>query len=147
TFVVQTDLALLAPQATAKSLRLPPRTYEFPRVSPDGKWIAVQVSAADTANVWIYEISGATSIRQLTFGGKNRFPVWSSDGRYVAFQSDREGDLGLFWQRADGTGAAERLTKAELGTAHIPDAWFNDGGQLLFNEAKDGHFMLRALSV
>jgi serine/threonine-protein kinase len=147
TFVVQTDLALVAPQSTAKPVKLPARTYEFPRISPDGKWIAVQVSAGDTANVWIYETSGTTSIRQLTFGGKNRFPVWSSDGQYVAFQSDREGDLGLFWQRADGTGAAERLTKAEMGTAHIPDAWFNDGSQLLFDEAKDGRFILRTLSL
>jgi Tol biopolymer transport system component len=55
-------------------------------------------------------------MRQLTFGGRNRFPIWSADGQHVAFQSDREGDLGIFWQRADGTGAAERLTKPDQGT-------------------------------
>ena len=46
----------------------------------------------------------------------------------MAFQSDREGDLGIFWQKADGTGTAERLTpKPEQGIAHIPDSWSRDG--------------------
>ena len=41
-------------------------------------------------------------------GGANRYPVWSADGERVAFQSDREGDLGIFWQKVDGTGPVER---------------------------------------
>src|SRR5262249_34657060 len=45
------------------------------------------------------------------------------DGARVTFQSDREGDLGIFWQRADGSGAMERLTKPEQGVAHVPDSW------------------------
>jgi eukaryotic-like serine/threonine-protein kinase len=147
TFAVQTDLASLAPQSSPRLLKLPPRAYEFPRVSPDGKSVAVQVSDREAANVWIYDLSGITSIRQLTFGGKNRFPIWSSDGRYVAFQSDREGDLGIFWQRADGTGVAERLTKAEMGESHVPDAWLSAGNQLAFDEVKDGRFTLRTLSI
>jgi Tol biopolymer transport system component len=52
-------------------------------------------------------------MRRLTYGGNNRHPVWSSDSTRVTFQSDREGDLGIFWQLADGTGGVERLTKAE----------------------------------
>ena len=42
-------------------------------------------------------------MRQLTFGGKSRHPIWSRDGQWVAFQSDREGDLAIFRQRADGS--------------------------------------------
>ena len=62
----------------------------------------------------------------------NRYPAWSADGARVAFQSDREGDLGIFWQSADGTGAAERLTKPEQGFAHTPDSFSPDGHQLSF---------------
>jgi hypothetical protein len=54
-------------------------------------------------------------MRRLTFGGKSRYPVWSPDGLRIAFQSDREGDLAIFSQRTDGTGAAERLTRPEDG--------------------------------
>ena len=59
----------------------------------------------------------------MTFGGKNRFPIWSADGQRIAFQSDREGDTAIFWQAADGTGTAERLTKPDKDTAHVPESW------------------------
>src|SRR5687768_18027177 len=39
-------------------------------------------------------LAGASSARRLTLGGRNRVPVWSADGERVAFQSDRDGDLG-----------------------------------------------------
>jgi len=38
-------------------------------------------------------------------------PVWSADGQRVTFSSNRDGATpNLYWQRADGTGTAERLT-------------------------------------
>ena len=70
-----------------------------------------------------------------------------ADGRQVTFQSDREGDLGLFRQRADGTGPTERLTKSELGTPHEPDVWSPDGQTLLFEMIKDDRFSLWTLSL
>ncbi len=42
----------------------------------------------------------------------------------------------IWWQRADGTGTAERLTKAERGVSHIPESWAPDGKRLLFSRAK-----------
>jgi Tol biopolymer transport system component len=71
-------------------------------------------------------------MRRLTIEGSNRYPVWSADGQRIVFQSDREGDLALFWQRADGTGAAERLTRPAQGSAHIPHSSSPDGGHLLY---------------
>ncbi len=41
----------------------------------------------------------------------------------MIFQSDREGELGLFWQRADGVGTAERLTQPRKDVAHAPLSW------------------------
>ena len=64
------------------------------------------------ASVLIYALNGASAVQRLPLAGNNRFPVWSPDGRWIAFQSDRGGDLGIFRQRADGTGVAERLTTA-----------------------------------
>jgi serine/threonine-protein kinase len=127
-------IALIDRDGTVKPLDLSPKVYGFPRVSPDGKRIAVQ-TGGDT-NIWIYDLSGTTAIRRLTFGGMNRFPIWSANGERITFQSDREGDAGIFWQRADGTGPAERLTKAEAGVAHIPDSWSPDGQTLSFTVVK-----------
>jgi serine/threonine-protein kinase len=114
-------------------LKLAPGPYSYPRVSPDGKQAVVDTDDGIDAAVWIYDLSGATAIRRLTFGGRNRFPIWSSDGQRVAFQSDRDGDRAIFWQRADGTGTAERLTKPEVGTEHVPDSWSPKGDRFLFS--------------
>ena len=69
-------------------------------------------------------------------GGRNRVPVWSPDGEHVAFQSNREGDLAIFWQRTDGTAQAERLARPDKDTAHVPESWSPDGKTLLFSVAK-----------
>jgi tricorn protease len=88
------------------------------------------------AHIWIYDRTGTTAPRQLTIGGANRFPVWSPDGQWIAYQSDREGDLAIFRQRTDGTDSPERISKPEKGVAHIPESWSSDGETLSFTEAK-----------
>jgi hypothetical protein len=42
----------------------------------------------------------------------------------------------VFWQRADGSGAAERLTTPEKDTTHTPQSWSPDGKRFLFTEFK-----------
>jgi serine/threonine-protein kinase len=127
-----TDLALIDRKGMAQSLKLPRRLYEFPRVAPDGNRVAIGTDDLKEANVWLLDLDRPTSLRQLTVGGRNRFPVWTADGEWITFQSDREGDQGIFRQRADGTGTAERLTTAEKGTSHVPETWSPDGERLLF---------------
>ena len=118
-------------------LKVPPRSYIFPRVSPDGKRVAVSTDD-DKPDIWIIDISGTSAPRQLTLGGNSRTPVWSTDGRRVAFRSNREGDDAIFWQNADGSGTVERLTKAEAGTSHIPQSMSPDGKYLAYIVLKNG---------
>jgi Tol biopolymer transport system component len=80
-------------------------------------------------------------------GGRNRVPVWSADSEHVAFQSNREDDLAVWWQRADGTTPAERLTKPDKDTAHVPESWSPDGKTLLFSVVKGSSYSLAALAV
>lgn len=66
----------------------------------------------------------------------------------MAFQSDREGDLAIFWQPADGTGTAERLTpKAEQGTSHVPDSWSPKSNEFLFDVVKGTDMSLWTFSI
>ena len=104
-------------------LKFPLKSYGYPRVSPEGRRVAFSTEDGNKSNVWIYDRDGTTAPRQLTSGGMNRYPIWSDDGERIMFQSDREGDLGIFWQRADGKDKAVRLTRAENGVEHIPDSW------------------------
>jgi len=118
------------------ALGLPPQAYMYPRISPDGKQLAVATDDGKEGIVWIYDLKGGNSLRRLTFGGRNLFPIWTPDSRYITFQSDREGDRGLFKQAADGSGSAERLIKADQGAAYEPEAWSPDGKILAFDAGR-----------
>jgi serine/threonine-protein kinase len=125
----QRDLAITDRQGIVQRLNLAAGRYDFPRVSPDGKRLAVQSSDGKESAIWVYDLDGKSAIRRLTLSGKDRYPIWSADGVWIAFQSDVDGAPSIYRQRADGSGVAERLTTAESGTSHVPDAWSprNDG--------------------
>ena len=95
------------PTGNMTALGLPPGPYDYPRVSPDGKHVTFMSEDGKETIVWVYELAGGSAMRRLTFGGNNRFPIWAADGNRVTFQSNREGDVAIYWQRADGTGPAE----------------------------------------
>jgi serine/threonine-protein kinase len=140
-------LALIDHQGATERLQVPGAPYEYPRVSPNGKQIAVGTSDGKGANISVYDLSGTTSIRRLTSGGRNRVPVWAPDSEHIAFQSDRDGDLGIFWQRADGATPAERLTTADKDSSHEPQCFSPDGKTLLVSVGKPRSYSLAAYSI
>jgi Tol biopolymer transport system component len=113
-------------------LDLPPMPYLSPRLSPDGNRLAVQVNEEGRNSIWVYEMSGDTQIRALTPNGNSIRPVWTADSERVTFASDREGQWGIYWQPADGSSVAQRLTTAEEGRQHWPESWSPDGSTLSF---------------
>jgi serine/threonine-protein kinase len=125
-------------------LNLPPGFYAHPRVSPNGRLLAVSRSEGATSDVWTYELSREAVIQRLTFGGQSRLPVWSADSRRVTFQS--AGDRGVWWQGIDG-GNAERLTSALEGEEHVPESWSHDGTRLLYSIRKDSRYTLWLLTL
>jgi serine/threonine-protein kinase len=137
TVVADRALVLMDRTGGRESLKFEPNAYGSLRISPDGLQLAVDIDAGADAAVWIYDLTGARAPRRLTFGGDNRFPIWSSDGQRIAFQSEREGDNGIFWQRADGSGTVERLTKPDQGASHVPESWSPQGENLLFSVMAD----------
>jgi Tol biopolymer transport system component len=124
-----------------------PAPYGHIRASRDGTRLAVDTDDGKEAFVSIHDVAGTSAPRRLTFAGRNRLPIWSPDGQRIAYQSDREGDLAIFVQRADGTGVAERLTKAEKGEAHVPESWSPDGRHISFSIVKASSWSLWILTV
>ena len=95
-------LGLTDRKGFVEPLKLPPGLYSSPRVSPDGTRIAFGIDDGQEATIHTYELAGRSAMQRVTFGGNNRFPIWSRDGTRLAFQSAREGDLAIFWQSAVG---------------------------------------------
>ena len=132
----ETRLVWVSRNGTEQSVGAPPRFYNQPRLSPDGRRIAVDViEAADRMQVWLYDLARDTFSR-FTFDGINRHAVWAPDGKRLAFMSNRDGRQQIFWKLADGNGDAERLTDGGATAApdvlNIPYSWSRDGRLLTF---------------
>ena len=69
------NLALIDRNGVIEPLKLQSGRDAFPRISPDGKQVVFGTDDGKESIVWIYDLAGTSSIRRLTFGGKNRFPV------------------------------------------------------------------------
>jgi serine/threonine-protein kinase len=144
----QMDLVIADRSGTQSRLPVQTGPYVHVRASGDGRRLAVgSDDGAKEAIVWIYDLAGTSTMRRLTIGDRSRFPIWSADGERVAFQSDREGDLGIFLRRSDGSGPIERLTKAAEGEAHIPESWSPDGTHVLFSVQDKSKYVLWSVSV
>jgi Tol biopolymer transport system component len=108
-------------------LAAPERAYQFPRLSPDGRRVAVAV-AEQESQIWLYDLSRETLTRLTFEGNTNTNPSWTPDGKRIAFESNKEGPLNIFRQLADGSGGLERLTTSEYN--NVPMSW-SQGGQVL----------------
>ena len=118
-------------RGSAEALPAPPREYQEPHISPDGKNIAVGIVEGPRRNIWIYGLERHTLTR-LTFGEEDWFTLWTRDGRNVVFTSGRDEHYNLYMKPADGSGDAERLTnQAEWQKA---TSWSPDGRVLLLNQ-------------
>jgi serine/threonine-protein kinase len=120
-------------QGREEAIKAPIRSYTFLRLSPDGARAALDIRDQER-DVWVWDFARETMTR-LTFGpALDAAPVWTPDGRRIAFQSTRAegGAPNIFWQAADGTGAVERLTKST--NAQGPNAFSPDGTRLVFTE-------------
>jgi Tol biopolymer transport system component len=109
----------------------PARAYQNPRLSPDGQRLAVTITEQE-AQTWLYDLSRETLTRFTFEGNSNQYPAWTPDGKRIAFRSNKEGLLNLFWQLADGSGGVERLSTSE--SSQTPNSWSPDGQLLAFVE-------------
>jgi Tol biopolymer transport system component len=95
--------------------------------------LAVEIiGASERSSIWVYDLTGSRSPRQLLGAASNARPLWTPDGARLSFASNRDGNWGIYWQAADGSGVAEKLTTAEPGVEHWPDSWSADMNTLAF---------------
>jgi serine/threonine protein kinase len=130
---VQSRLVWVSRTGVEQLLLAPTHAYLDPRLSPDGRTIAVGTSE-DGLQIALFDV-GRETLSRFTFEGNNRVPIWTPDGKHIVFWSDAMGEpANLFWQRADGSGGREQLRKSNYLDA--PFSFSADGELLSFVELK-----------
>ena len=112
-------------------LAAPARPYVYPRMSPDGTRIALDVRDQEN-DIWVWDL-GRETLSRLSFdAGTDDYPVWMPDGQQVLYSAPTEGRRDAFRRAADGTGEVEQLTTHERPIR--PYAVTPDGTRLILRE-------------
>ena len=138
--------ALLAGDVVAADAARTPLTAEVlwkiqrlasPAVSPDGQWVALGVTAYDVkedkgqSDIWLVPTAGGEARPLTTQDSNDTNPVWSPDGKWIAFESKRGDDENpQVYVISTAGGEARRVTKVPTG-AGTPK-WFPDSQRLAF---------------
>ena len=120
---VVTDRAALRPQLDSVG-----RAIHAAAISPSGKR-AVFEARGDVFTVPAEH--GMILDVTRTSGAAERFPVWSPDGKTLAYFSDRSGEYELTLRPADGSGTEEQVTHLGPGFRYTP-SWSPDAKQIAF---------------
>jgi Tol biopolymer transport system component len=123
---INTPLLWLDRSGKKLEQRAEPAGWAGVDLAPDGKRIAIHRHDSGGGDVQIFE-SGKENPDKLTFDvtQDNSSPVWSPDGKRIAFASRRDGKWGLYVKSADNTGIEELLASGD--SPLLPMSWAPDG--------------------
>jgi len=100
-------------------------------LSPDGK----QLAFCWAGDIWTVDHDGGAARRLTAHPANESNPLWSPDGKQIAFASDRHGSGCVFVMTAEG-GDIRRLTWSDRG--ETPTGWTPDGAAVLLHARKNG---------
>jgi len=108
------------------------RLYYDPAVSPDGRRVAVVIAEAGNSDLWVVDLDRGTQTRLTDSPGEEQGPVWSPDGRRIAYYYSLHGPFQMLWRAADGGGEPTPLLASEY--SRRPESFTPDGTTLVFAE-------------
>ena len=141
-FDAEAQIVLVDRRGTERVLQQAGAYYGGPRLSPDGRQVAVTVAGAVDSEVWLHDIARGTSSR-LTSGGRNLWPVWSPDGTEVAYASSRAGSTNVYRRRADGAGAEEQLTSTQY--TYFAQSWSAQHAAMILSGTSEQYSVIAAV--
>jgi eukaryotic-like serine/threonine-protein kinase len=101
--------------------------YFYPRISPDGTRVALDVGGANR-DIWVWNLEREVMTRITDGPTEDMMPAWSVDGKRILFASDPEGVFNVFARSADGSGPSTRIYR---GPDNYMPFFSPDAGRLL----------------
>ncbi|MDJ1482891.1 S41 family peptidase [Cytophagaceae bacterium YF14B1] len=106
-----------------------PLWMRYPAISPDGQFIVFSYQG----DLYRVAAAGGQAIPLTLSEGHDFMPVWSRDGKQIAFASDRYGNYDVFVMPSTG-GAATRLTYHSAND--LPSDFTPDGKHIIFSSSR-----------
>src|SRR5882672_7982512 len=109
-----------------------------PQISPDVHAVVYTVGTTEleanriARNIWVVSTTPGSQPRQLTQDGHDTRPLWSPDGRKIAFLSSRDGATQVYVMAALG-GSAKKITSLSTGADN--EKWSPDGRSIAFTSS------------
>jgi len=123
------SLAWVDRKGVAKDLPAALNTYASPRISPDGKRMAVQVMSGGPQDLWIYDFARNTLMR-FTFDGGAAFPLWTPDGRRLIYRT-RSPSFAFRSKPTEGQGTEQSLLGKDFDDLSATPASVSPDGKIL----------------
>lgn len=116
------------------------REYATPRLSPDGRRIAVVAGDQGKSDIWIYDMDTGTFSR-LSSVGAAASPTWTPDGKSVVYLGNGDRERFVIWsQPADGGSPAQKLFTARALTSVVTMS--PDGRSVLYTTLNNNAWSL-----
>jgi serine/threonine-protein kinase len=129
---VARSMAWIESKGVHSTLPLAATDWSNMRFSPDGQRVALDIRDGQQTDIHVYDWP-LDRLTQLTFDpAEDWSSVWTPDGRSVVFRSARDRAFNLYWQRADGSGSAQRLTTSP--NPQVAYSWHPEGKLLAYVE-------------
>ena len=113
----------------------------YPRISPDGRRLALTVGPPNEGQIWVYDLTNASQAIKLTFKGHNTHPVWSPGGTHLVFQSTVLGPRNLFRLPSDAS-LLEPERLLTTSDSQFPSTWQPGGDVLVYRQVGVGRASL-----
>ena len=104
----------------------------WPDLSPDDQYLAVHRRVQGKLNIWMLDLARNAFTRLTSSAPNDQFPIWSPDGKQVAFISNRKGPTNLYVKSANGMGEERLVWETPYNKAAMD--WSPDGRFLLYYE-------------
>ncbi len=107
------------------------RQYYMPKLSPDGKQLALSILDGSGYDVWTLELERPV-LNRVTSKGSNAYAIWTPDQQHLTFTGNPLGPIDVLWKPTDARGSIEKLVSGAYPL--LASWWSPDGSELLLTQ-------------